>query len=86
MNETERVRRVSFNETRNTLCEIPHCKDVVWEPALQLPPAPLPPDHDAAAEHQYEVQLNRNIGVAYINKYKNTPKPPMRPTCRLVVR
>lgn len=83
---SKKARRVLFNVSRNTLTMIPHHDDVEWEPTLELPPAPLPPDHDATAEHKYEVQLNRNIGLGYINKYKNTPKPPMRPTCRLVVR
>jgi len=83
---SKKARRVSFNETRNTLTRIPHHKDVECEPTLQLPPAPLPPDHDAAAEHKYEVDLNRRIGLGYINKYKNTPKPPKRTRCALVVR
>ena len=65
---------------------IPHHEDVEWEPTLELPPAPLPPDHDAAAEHKYEVELNKRIGIGYANKYKNTPKPPKRTTCRLVLR
>ncbi len=81
-----RVRRVSFNETRNTLTMIPHHKDVEWEKTLELPPAPLPPDHDAAAEHKYLVELNKRLGIGYANKYKNTPKPPKRTTCRLVAR